>query len=256
MKMNKIILLLLGLVLLSCNNNPKSKAESKMTNSKNQAFESKPNSEIKGDFEINTNDKCSCFKGIGSSKRDKPLVISNFSNGSSISICGYLEEKIQEAGFFVSEFNVFNCMDGSILVEYDALQLCKIEKSKNDLTIKELKYLPIGKDWEWGLLKIGKQIISEKNGELSVSDQYPELGKVHIPRKSAKGFLDSLKQGAGFGPEWESDIGKLEVLSLIGNDRAWQILSNYEEFSGERTDGALAEQWKEAVASVEWIAGK
>ncbi len=38
--------------------------------------------------------------------------------------------------------------------------------------------------------------------------------------------------------------------------KTWEILKNYEGFTGLPTDGALAEQWKDAVATVEWITEK
>jgi hypothetical protein len=65
-----------------------------------------------------------------------------------------------------------------------------------------------------------------------------------------------LKKGNGFGSEWESDLGKLEVLSLLGNNDAWEILKNYEDFTRDTTDGALSEQWEDAVATVKWIKEK
>jgi hypothetical protein len=54
----------------------------------------------------------------------------------------------------------------------------------------------------------------------------------------------------------EDDLGRLEVLSIQGNEKAWKILKNYEKFTGEKADGALAEQWKDAVATVGWITGQ
>ncbi len=41
-----------------------------------------------------------------------------------------------------------------------------------------------------------------------------------------------------------TDLGKLEVLSLLGVDKAWEILENYEEFTGEKMDGALLKSIK------------
>jgi len=138
-------------------------------------------------------------------------------------------------------------------VEYGAIQICKIEEKKDTLTIYELKYLPIGTNWNWELIQIAKQEILVTEGNLIANPQIPDLEKFIIEETEQTQFLNSLKKGNGFGAEWESDLGKLEVLSLLGNKKAWEILKNYEEFTEDKTDGALAEQWKDALATVEWI---
>jgi len=204
---------------------------------------------------ISASNECSCYNGIGSSEADKPIFSSSFSNGSSVSLCGYLNEDMQKGSQIISEFNVFDCKTGTALVEYGALQTCRVIKKENSIVIEELSYLPAGENWEWMLIQIGKQTLLPKGEGIYVQPQIPKLEKIKINKTKQSKFLNSLQKGNGFGEEWESDIGKLEVLSLIGNDRAWEILKNYQEFTGELTDGALAEQWKNAIATVEWIKG-
>lgn len=199
---------------------------------------------------------CMCFNGIGSSEGDEPILVSKFSNGTSLSLCGYFDKGAQDQGLTMSEFNVFNCITKEALVEYDALQTCRIEEKKDVLLIRELKYLPAGEDWDWEMVQISRQEISLIDGEINVSDPIPDLAKFEIDEAIQKEFIGNFKSGSGFGSESESEIAKLEVLSLIGNENAWNILKNYEKFSGEYADGSLSEQLNDAVATVNWIKGE
>lgn len=194
---------------------------------------------------------CNCFDGIGSSKGDTAIVEMTFSNGESISVCGFVDKQME--GITISEFNVFECKTGKSLTEYDAMQICKIVEKKDTLIIQELKYLPTGKNWSWNLIQLGEQIITLNNGKLFISDISPKLEKFHIDERDAELFLNSLTRGTGYSSEWELQIGQLEVLALLGNKKATDILKNYEKFTGQETDGAVSETWKAATATVEWI---
>jgi hypothetical protein len=252
-----ITIFIVGVSLLSC----KDKSESKIKDEsiKIDSTKAKAETELNAfeqDSEIRSITECKCFDGIGSTKTDKPVLISKFSNGNSVSVCGFFDKEMQEEGLIMSEFNIFNCETGEALVEYGAVQICRITEKKDSIIINELKYLPAGKKWAWELVQIGEQVITQNRRAITVSDLHPKLKKLEIDKNQQSEFLNSLKKGNGFGSTWETDIGKLEVLSLLGNNRAWDILKNYEEFTGEQTDGALAEQWKDAIANVEWIKGK
>ena len=119
-----------------------------------------------------------------------------------------------------------------------------------------LQYLPAGNNWTWKFIQIGKQIITCEKDLLKISSLIPQYSQVKIDSELENGFLKSLKKGKGFSEDWENEIGKLEILSLNGNEIAWEVLKNYEEFTGFKTDGAIAEDWKKAIANVEWINGK
>ena len=247
---------MLSLSFFACKNSSESKSEEQIIETNTEVLpeantnhiEDKPNEQLESD--------CKCFNGIGSTESDKPILTYTFSNGASVSLCGFFDKEMQNEGLIMSEFNVFNCENGNALVEYGAIQICRIEAKKDTLTIYELKYLPIGTDWNWELIQIAKQEILVTEGILVANPQIPELEKFAIEETEQTQFLNSLQKGNGFGSEWESDLGKLEVLSLLGNENAWKILKNYEDFTGDKTDGALAEQWKDAIATVEWIKEK
>lgn len=197
--------------------------------------------------------ECNCFDGIGSSDKDKPILVHHFLNGKSISVCGFYDEEIQSNQLIMSEFAIFDCETGKNYVEFGATQTCAIKTTQKALIIEELKYLPVGTDWKWEFISMGEQQISEKEKELIISEMKPKILSLSIDKKLEIAFLNSLKRNSGMSPNWEEQIGKLEVLALNGNEKAMDILKNYETFFAIKTDGALAETWKEAIANVEWM---
>lgn len=196
---------------------------------------------------------CKCFDGISSSKNDNPKLTFSFENGKSISICGFLEKEMTKQDFIISEFNVFDCVTGKSYAEYDATQICRIIKKQNGLQIQELKLLPVGKDWSWKLIQIGEQSITTNETQLQVSELNPKVQSYTIDKNLQVEFLNSIKDFKTLDSDWELIIAKLESISIIGNENAWDILKNLEEFTQLEFDGASAETWKESVANVEWI---
>jgi len=160
---------------------------------------------------------------------------------------------MREEGLIISEFNIFECETGKALVEFGALQICRIKETTDSIIIEELKYLPTGANWGFELVRIGEQVVSLQNENLVASELKPKFQGASIEKVRQKEFLKSISKRKGIGENWEEELGKLELLSLIGNRRAWKILKNYEKIKRGQMDGALAEQWKDAIANVEWI---
>ncbi len=198
---------------------------------------------------------CGCFNGIGSSESDKPSLTIEFSNGTTLSVCGNEQKKLSENEVLISEFNVFNCKTGEQLVEYGAIKNCIVKKDEHGLTITELKYLPIGENWKWEQVKIGLQQIFVKENKLIVLNQKPAFRKVKIDEKRTESFLQKLRKMKGVGKldNPEEILGRLEVLALNDIKEAVAILYDFENYFNYRTDGAIAEQWKDAIATVKWI---
>ena len=236
MTMFRLTIILTCILILGCKNKPETKS----------IVKEKPNL-----YTNNKDNSCNCFDGIGSRKGDIATLVINFTNGQSVSICGFVDKEME--GTIISEFNVFECKSGKSLTEYDATQICRLVEKSDTLVIQELKYLPTGKNWAWNLIQIGEQIITTKDKDYLVTKQEPKLENYFIEKSDAETFLKSLKKGKGHSNEWELEIGKLEVLTLLGNERAKYILENYEEYTGQETDGAVRETWKDARATTEWI---
>ena len=198
---------------------------------------------------------CGCFNEIDSSGFDQPILTIKISNGMTLSVCGYEEERLSENEVLISEFSVFNCLSGEKIVEYGAAQSCIVKKDKHRLTITELKYLPAGENWKWEKVKIGLQQISVKENKLVVSEQKPAFEKVNLDESKADSFLIEIRSLKGTGKlvNPEEILGRLEILALNDFKDAANILYDLENYFNYQTDGAIAEQWKGAVATVKWI---
>lgn len=200
---------------------------------------------------------CSCFNGIGSTEKDEPSLTIEFSNGTVLTVCGYEQEKINENEVLISEFNVFNCKSGVSLVEYGAIQNCLVKKNKLGLQISELKFLPSGDNWKWKQVEIGIQQIFIKENQLVISDQKPAYAQAEISQTKVDSFLEGLREMKGTGKldNPEEILGKLEILALNKVKEAGTILYDFEDYFKYQTDGAIAEQWKDAIATVKRIKG-
>ena len=204
---------------------------------------------------IGQTNSCECFNGIGSSENDKPSLIVEFVNGQKLSVCGYEQKKISENEVLISEFNVFDCKTGKSFTEYGAVQNCQVSFENGVLKIIEFKYLPAGKNWEWKQVQIGLEQIFVKENKLIVIGQKPKCENIKIEKERIDEFfaeLDSIKMN-GKIENPEEILGKLEILSLNNNQKATTILFDFENYFNYVTDGAIAEQWKDAIATVNWI---
>lgn len=237
MKINIVLIFLIG-IFLSCNNNSEEKVHDKK--------------EIKKKEQISISQKviCNCFDGIGSSKGDAPILKFSFSNNQSVIICGYKEDEI------ISEFDVFTCKDGTSISQYDATQNCHVRLKKDTIEIIELKNLP-STNWEWELMAIGKELIILKDSSIESLKQEPFFINPEISKEEQKEFLDDIEINKNNGLhqdwDWEEILAKLEILSLMQNKRAKEILFSIQEMTNYKFDGAISEQYKDAIATVEWM---
>ena len=119
-----------------------------------------------------------------------------------------------------------------------------------------MKSFPIGENWKWKPIQIAEQVITTDLNEIKAFEIKPKYKPTYIKPKQQSDFLNSLKKGQGFGDNWVDDLGRLEVLSLLGNEKAWEILKNYSEYTGRQTDGEIAEQQEGAVNTVRWLTKK
>jgi hypothetical protein len=199
---------------------------------------------------------CSCFTGIGSDARDTPRMTITFYEGTTLSVCGFEDEKISENEIWISEFNVVNCQTGESLAEYGALQTCLVKKDVIGLQITEFTFLPAGDNWEWVNVKIGFQQIFVKENELIVLKQVPAFETTAIDTVQADLFLSATRdlKGTGKIENPEELLGRLEFLALNGFRETADILNDFENYFKYQTDGAIAEQWKDAAARLKWIA--
>ncbi len=201
-----------------------------------------------------TTNHCKCYNSIETSEVDTPVFTFSFSNQKAISVCGYKETKNKKDIF--SEFNIFDCTTGKSLLQYEALDKCYINTKKDTVIIQRLDYLPNPtKKWEWDYIQIGEQKLIV-NDSIKVLAETPKFNPFTISPKEQTEFLNSLLKKKGLNNESETDLGKLQILAMCGNDKAWKILQNYEDIMGQKTDGSTKEQLLKALSIIKWIRTK
>lgn len=202
-------------------------------------------------FEISESDKislkteikdCKCYSGL----EEKPIQIFTFSDNNSISICGYNEHDEY------SEFGIFDCKSEKLISSYDAIQTCKLNFEKDTLYIFEYNKLPTNDNWEWNDIKVAEEIITIQNGNIISLGSKPVKIKIEISEKAQTDFLDVLETENYKRLDIEEILARLEVLSISGNERAKKKLYAIENDKNYKLDGAYYEQYKNAIASIEW----
>lgn len=91
------------------------------------------------------NEKCNCFQFQSEFGIRQDSVIFNFSNGKSIILCGFYNEK--EAHF--SEFTLSVCGHDNTIGFWGAVKDCKVKQEGDTLLIDELKDLPVGNSLDY-----------------------------------------------------------------------------------------------------------
>ena len=185
---------------------------------------------------------CKCYNGL----EEKPIKTYTFSNKNSISICGYEENNEY------SEFGIFDCKTEKLISSYDAIQTCKLNFENDKLYIVELDKLPTNDKWEWNDIKVAEEIITIKNKSIISLGAKPLKVEINISEKTQTEFLDLLETENYKKIDVEEILARLEILSIYGNERAKKKLFSIETDKNYILDGAYAEQYKDAIATIEW----
>ena len=185
---------------------------------------------------------CKCYNNLD----EEPIKTYTFSDQNSISVCGYIENDD------FSEFAIFDCKTQKLIANYDAVQTCKLNFENDQLHIAEITKLPANDNWEWNDLQIAEEIITIKNGNVISLGSKPKTINISISEKAQLDFLNLLETENYRKLDIEEILARLEVLSISGNKRAKKKLYSIENDENYELDGAIAEQYKSAIASIEW----
>jgi len=196
-------------------------------------------------------DTCGCYNELGSVEGDKPIYSFKFNDDKIITICGFKE------GDFISEFNVFDCSNGTSIVEYDATQNCQIKFTNNIIEILAFKNLPTKENWGLQPTEISKEVIVlTSKGFESLGAKFSFSPPI-IDKKKQNEFLEDilLNKDNGLHQDWswEEIIDKLELLSLMNNEKAENILFNIEKLTNYQFDGGVKEHYRDAIAIIKWM---
>ncbi|MCT4623143.1 MAG: hypothetical protein N4A46_05920 [Schleiferiaceae bacterium] len=179
-----------------------------------------------------------------------------FHNGQTLVVCGF------EAKGFLSEFEVIACNSQKVLSSYDATENCRSTFQNDTLTITQFKYLPTGEFWGWQFVSISQEQFTAAHDTLlhiPIQPAFQTL-KIEVPQNKQDRFLDDIivnkDNGLHHDWAWEEIIAQLEVLALNGNTKAKDILFDLEELTNYPLDGGLKEQYRDAIALVQWVQGE
>jgi len=112
--------------------------------------------------------ECKCPKSImaGTTSASIPDTIFTFSDGQSISICGYVENNEDGQKQF-SEFILSDCKSMEVFDFWDATLKCVFSFSKDTLRIDVLEPFAIGENFEFQQLPCYTDVIYFKEGEIN-----------------------------------------------------------------------------------------
>lgn len=198
---------------------------------------------------------CICFKGLASNDNKEPSLYLNFSNEQSIVVCGSELEKTDSVSILITEFNVFDCKTGNSIAEYSATKRCKVSIKKDTLSIVQMKHLPAGNHWEWIDVPVGIEYIYADGNAIRKSTTKACFTKIVIAPKLINQFyaeIDTLISNKVI-IDSEGLIGKLEVLALNDDQKAKELLLNFNEKFAYRPDGSSAELLIDAVNTLLWL---
>lgn len=197
---------------------------------------------------------CSCYNGIGAVEGDSSIYSLSFSTGQEIIVCG-LKTTISYCGKPVfSEFNVYQCNSSQSLAEYSAMDNCLLTSRGDTFVIQNVNFIPVGDSWSWQCVPMAEQYFTPVRDSIVATELNPiKLELPDINPDSVNQFLQQIRDAKSNYSSWEEELGRLETLSLMGSDEAFELLKDYNKYIDGELDGALAEQWKNAIATVEWV---
>lgn len=176
-------------------------------------------------------------------KKTEPDTSFKFSNGKTIVLCGYIDTETTPVTF--SEFILAVCNENTIIDFWGALFTGDIKFKKDTLTIHELLFLPIGKNFSykesvWTIEKIyfNKQQLVRK---LQVNRQVAKLSTTQISLvlkeyEMANASIDESKIEL---------VNRLFMATISGSKLARKYLKEFEIKFG--LDGHLGEQYMEVI---------
>jgi len=176
--------------------------------------------------------QCLCSNGIELElKGVAPAMTFELANGITYSICGFVNSKISDNQFLISDFDIFNCKTGELLLE-SLSQNCFVNFKEGILEITEIELLRFGNNWDYETIPFEYRQIYFDKGIVQNIIKRPNFKLHKIDQNQIDEFMLELEK---VDERYENEelvrkIEKLEVLSLIGNEKAWKILSDFKSY--------------------------
>ena len=199
---------------------------------------------------------CACFDGIGSQAGDVPAVVYAIDGVPRLAVCGAVETDTAETsaektGTIMSEFDVFDCADGSSIARHSAAERVRVEQAAGGLQLTVLRRLPTGDGWDRRDVGVRVQALSATTDTAHAAD--PEWRfEAPLPRSERiDAFKKDLKTAklakSSVGKDIEETIDRLLVASLAEDEDSRSTLHDLEAYLGLRFDGSVAQHHADAL---------
>ena len=176
--------------------------------------------------------ECLCFNGKELKlKGAQPQMTFMLENKKTYNVCGFIENKISNTQILISDFNIFDCENGELIFE-SLSQNSFVNFKEGVLEIVQMDLLRFGEDWEYETIPIGLVNIYYKDSIIHKTTTRPDFKNHKISQKQMDEFMfefesiDKRNKKEGL----IEIIEKLEVLALIGNEKAVKILSEFNTY--------------------------
>ncbi|MDO6492406.1 MULTISPECIES: hypothetical protein [unclassified Cellulophaga] len=176
--------------------------------------------------------QCLCSNGTELElKGVKPAMTFELANGETYNICGFVNSKISDNQLLISDFDIFNCKTDELLLE-SLSQNCFVNFKDGVLEITEMGLLRFGNNWEYETVPLGHRKIYFDEDTIQNIIKRPDFKNHKIDQNQIDEFMLELENVAKTYKDEEllTKIEKLEVLALIDNEKAWEILLEFRSY--------------------------
>jgi len=190
-------------------------------------------------------EQCSCSAGIGASQGDEPFLIVKFSQSKdTLILCGFVHKKLNPQKIIASEFEVIPCSLNKYILQFSALDICRVESLTDTLRITKVKNLPFDENWKWKYFDYKQFDISYKNNTYNIDTTFV----FQAPPMNSDDLID-LKEFYISNKDNYDSFEKLNFLilgaALNGDDYFKKLLFSID--NEINLDGAYAEYYSEAL---------
>lgn len=181
---------------------------------------------------------CKCEESVQKSKNYK------LSEDKYIILCTY--EEITDNKQRISEFVVLDCQNKTKVLEYYPMSYYSFNYVDTSLEVTMYKELP-GKTGEYQIVPFLLYNINARNGTIMLKKRllydYPKINEGR--KKIIYNIFDGQEYKKLSYKEIENITYELFYLTLSGENRANNILNNYNDLFKDKLDGSLSETYKE-----------
>ena len=193
------------------------------------------------------NSNCKCFNSeLLELKGAKPSLVFKLKNNQELNLCGFIQKK-SENEWIGNDFAVSDCENGKLIIESSSNSV--ISYDSNALSIIEIKFLRIGENWNEKITPVSfKKIYSEKDS-LRISTKLPRFKNDLIPKNQVDIFFIQLEKKIKKKETVDIilTLEKLEALSVIGNQKAFDFLIDFKSYFDLEENELYESKLKESI---------